>query len=109
MPNIPELKKKLNSNLSIGQAALTFCLRQATSFLSWLIIILEHDFPVPSAFGYEGFKSYLEKMFQQSKRHYLGKSHRQPVLFRESLQNVLSVFAEKKDFLTSEKPGKVAC
>ena len=49
-------------------------------------------------------------MFQQSKLHYLGKfSHRQPVLFRESLQNVLSDFAQKKDFLTSEKPGKVAC
>ena len=48
-------------------------------------------------------------MFQQSKLHYLGKSHREPVLFRESLQNVLSDFSQKKDFLTSEKPGKVAC
>ena len=47
-------------------------------------------------------------MFQQSKLHYLGKSHRQPVLFRESLQNDLSVFGQNKDFLTSEKPGKVA-
>ena len=33
-----------------------------------------------------------EKMFQQSKLHYLEKSHRQPVLFRESLQNFLSDF-----------------
>ena len=48
-------------------------------------------------------------MFQQSKLHYLGKSHVQPVLFRESLQNVLSDFAQKKDVLSSEKPGKVAC
>ena len=48
-------------------------------------------------------------MFQQSKLHYLGKSHQQPVLFRESLQNVLADFAEKKDFLISEKPEKVAC
>ena len=47
-------------------------------------------------------------MFQQSKLHYLGKSHRQPVLFQESLQNVLSDFDKKKDFLTSQKPGKVA-
>ena len=39
----------------------------------------------------------------------LGKSQRQPVLFQESLQNVLSDFAQKKDLLTSEKPGKVAC
>ena len=46
-----------------------------------------------------------KKMFQQSKLHYLGKSHRQHVLFRESLQKDLSVFDQKKDFLTSEKPG----
>ena len=39
----------------------------------------------------------------------LGKSQRQPVLFQESLQNVLSDFAQKKDFLIGEKPGKVAC
>ena len=32
----------------------------------------------------------------------------QPVLFRESLQNDLSDFGQKKDFLTSEKPKKVA-
>ena len=32
-----------------------------------------------------------------------------PVLFRESLQNFWSDFDQKKDFLTSEKPGKVAC
>ena len=48
-------------------------------------------------------------MFQQSKFHNLGKSHWQPVLFRESFQNVLSDFDQKKNFLTSEKPGKVAC
>ena len=48
-------------------------------------------------------------MFQQSKLHYLRKSRRQPGLFRESLQKYLSHFGEKKDFLTSEKPGKVAC
>ena len=45
-------------------------------------------------------------MFQQSKLHYLGKSHGQPVLFRKSLQKVLSDFAQKKDFLTSESQGK---
>ena len=48
-------------------------------------------------------------MFQQSKLHYFGKSRLQPVLFRESLLKDLSDFGQKKDFLTSEKPGKVAC
>ena len=38
-----------------------------------------------------------------------GKCHGQPVLFRESLKNFLSDFGQKKDFLTSEKTGKVAC
>ena len=45
-------------------------------------------------------------MFQQSKLHYLRKSHGQPVLFRKSLEKVLSDFAQKKDFLTSESQGK---
>ena len=48
-------------------------------------------------------------MFQQSKLHYFGKGRQQPVLFRESLLKDLSDFGQKKDFLTSEKPGKVAC
>ena len=48
-------------------------------------------------------------MFQQSKLHYIGKGRRQPVLFRESLQKDSSDFSQKKDFLTSEKQGKVAC
>ena len=48
-------------------------------------------------------------MFQQSKLHNLRKSHRLPALFRESLQKDLSDFGQKKDFLTSEKPEKVAC
>ena len=47
-------------------------------------------------------------MFQQSKPHYLGKSRRQPNLLRESLHKDLSYFGQKKDFLTKEKPGKVA-
>ena len=48
-------------------------------------------------------------MFRQSKLHYLRESHRQPGLFRESLQKNLSDFGQKKDFLTNEKPGKLAC
>ena len=72
------------------------------NFLSYTAFITKYNIKT-------NYLEYYKVMFQQSKLHYLGKSHRQPVLFRENLQNVLSDFAQKKDFLTSEKPGKVAC
>ena len=49
-----------------------------------------------------------KKCSNNQKFNYLGKSHPQPVVFRESLQNVWSDFAQKKDFLSSEKwTGKI--
>ena len=50
------LLKTWNSSLSYGQAALTFCLPGATSFTSYLMILLEHDLLVLLPIGQESFK-----------------------------------------------------
>ena len=82
------------------------------NFLSYSAFITKHNIETNYLEYYKvvsALKHFKKKCSNRSKLHYLGKSHWQPVLFRESLQNVLSDFAQKKDFLTSEKPGKVAC
>ena len=53
------LVKNFNSSVSFGQAALTFCLPKATSWLSWWIIFLEDGLPGPLPIGQVRFKSYL--------------------------------------------------
>ena len=50
------LLKTWNSSLSYGQAALAFCLPGATSFTSYLMILLEHDLLVLLPIGQESFK-----------------------------------------------------
>lgn len=41
------LEENLNSSLLFGQVAFTFCLSGATTYLWWLMILLENDLAGP--------------------------------------------------------------